>query len=168
MKTNKRIKTLISGAVAIGAILMMSATPALAGGNNGHRGKHYDGGDRDHRGHHDNRRHQRHYHQRHYRDHGPRYYSDHRVHFNYVPVPVVRQTVIYEQPVQAYYSAPSSYGTGYRTGYRTSTVNGGNLVGGAIDGYLGSTVGHGSTRLAATAAGAVIGYSLGGQVGSRY
>ncbi|MFT4584390.1 MAG: hypothetical protein ACI915_000402 [Gammaproteobacteria bacterium] len=169
MNMNKRTKSLISGAATIGAILMLSSTPALAGGqhgyDNGHhnRGQHYDRSSN--RSNHYDRRHnyKRGYKRNHaYRGQGNgRYYSDNRFRYNNrIPVQVIYHAPVYRQPVQSYYSTSR--------GYQTNRINGGNLVGGALGGYLGSTIGRGPGRLAATAAGAVIGYTLGGHVAAQY
>ena len=167
MNMNNRVKTLISAVAAVGAILMLSATPALAGGkhgyDNGHhnRGHHYDRGHK--RGHHYNRGYKRHHAYRGHRN--ARHYSDHRIRYDYhAPVQVIHHSPVYRQPTRSYYSTSTTYARGYRG----NRVNAGNLVGGALGGYVGSTIGHGPGRLAATAAGAVIGYTLGGRVGAQY
>jgi Glycine zipper 2TM domain len=74
----------------------------------------------------------------------------------YVAPPVIYQTPVYQQ----YYSVPS-YRTEYGGGNRLLS----SAVLGAAGGYLGSQMGHGSERAAATAVGAVAGWVLGGNLG---
>lgn len=75
----------------------------------------------------------------------------------YVPPP----RVVYAQPVVEY-AAPAypQYGYGPHGNRVLSSA-----VLGAAGGFLGSQVGHGDQRAAATAAGAVAGWVLGGNLG---
>ena len=71
------------------------------------------------------------------------------------PVVVERRVVVEPQP------QPYGGHSGYYDG-SASRLNAGSLIGAAIGGLLGSQVGGGSGKLAATAAGTVGGFLIGG------
>lgn len=87
------------------------------------------------------------------------------------------QTVV-QPPTEYAYPAPSEYPStsyppvsaptrGTYAGPPVSNLTLGNVIGAAVGGYLGSHVGGGRGRLAATAGGAVAGYVIGGELGDR-
>lgn len=152
MSKLQRAMKLKSSMMGLGIVLLSAAGPVLADGGHRHGHGRSDCHDARHYDDHYARHHDRH----HYRDRDRRHYQGHKVHYrsHYVPPPVT-YVVSVQQPIYA-------GGSPYASGYYRNTPNFGNAVGGALGGYLGSQIGSGSGRLAATAAGAVIGYSIGG------
>ncbi|MBI2799638.1 MAG: hypothetical protein HYX63_05035 [Gammaproteobacteria bacterium] len=81
--------------------------------------------------------------------------------------------VVYQPPPQVYYYQEPAYRQSYAPpanyGYSSGYGGGNRLMSsallGAAGGFIGSQVGHGSSRAAATAAGAVAGWVLGGRGG---
>jgi hypothetical protein len=150
MSKLQRAMKLKSSIVGLGVMLLLSAGPVMADG--GHRHGH---GRSDC---HDARHYNKHYGKHHdrYDRRDRRHYHGHKSYYrgDYARRPAT-YVVSVQQPIYA-------GGSPYNSGYYRSTPNFGNAVGGALGGYLGSQIGSGSGQLAATAAGAVIGYSIGG------
>ncbi len=122
--------------------------------------------------------HHRHHYQGHYCPDYPQVVEEY--HYYYPPqerVAYVAPTVVYQQPVYQQpvyqppvYQQPAYYAPAYTPSYGYARSYGGgdrlltNAVFGAAGGYLGSRIGNGSGRAAATAAGALGGWLLGNHV----
>jgi hypothetical protein len=97
-----------------------------------------------------------------------RHYGYAGPHFFYGPRVVVRAPIYAPRPVVVY-PAPAYYSPYYAPAYYAPAPVGLGTVGGAIvGGAIGSTIGHGNGRVAAIAAGSVIGAMAGGRLAAPY
>jgi Glycine zipper 2TM domain len=99
-----------------------------------------------------------------------RHYGYARPHFFYGPRVVVRAPIYAPRPVVVY-PAPAYYSPYYAPAYYAPApaYPGLGAVGGAIvGGAIGSTIGHGNGRVAAIAAGSVLGAVAGSRIAAPY